>query len=117
MADITMVVVDLDRTLVDMEGHTSVQLGNAPGTDDFLMPNDGKTMLLINGVTGDTFTFNAVNCSHGRTEVLTAVVAAGDMACVGPFPPGLWNNGNGQVRFTPTAWNVGDFLLAVRLPS
>jgi hypothetical protein len=116
MADITMTVVELARDLIDMEGHASVELGNAPGTDDFLMPNDGKTLFLVNGVTGDTFTFAAVNCEHGRTETLALVVAAGDVALIGPFPQALWNNGDNQVRITPTAWNVGDFLLAVKLP-
>ena len=116
MADITFVVVELDRTLVDMEGDAAVRAGNAPGADDFLMPNDGKTLLIISGVTGDTWTFAAVDCSHGRTEALTAIVAAGDIAIIGPFPQHLWNNGDNQVRITPTAWNAGDFLLAVRVP-
>jgi len=116
MADIVMTVVELDRTLVDVAGNANVELGNAPGTDDFLMPNDGKTLLVISGVTGDTWTFTAVECSHGRTETLTAVVAAGDIAVLGPFPQALWNNGDNQVRITPTAWNVGDLLLAVKLP-
>ena len=116
MADITMTVVELDRTLVDMEGNANCELGNAPTTDDFLMPNDGKTILVISGVTGDTWAFAATDCSHGRTETLTAVVAAGNIAIIGPFPQALWNNGDNQVRITPTAYNVGDLLLAVKLP-
>ena len=116
MADITMTVVELDRTMVDLQGNAETELGNAPGTDDFLMPNDGKTILFIHAVTGTTWTFAAVNCSHGRTEALTAVVAAGDIAIIGPFPQHLWNNGDNQVRITPTAHNAGDFLLAVKVP-
>ena len=116
MADIVMTVVELDRTLVDMAGNANTELGNAPGTDDFLMPNDGKTILFIHAVTGTTWTFAAVDCSHGRTEALTAIVAAGDIAAIGPFPQHLWNNGDNQVRITPTAYNVADLLLAVRLP-
>jgi len=116
MADIVMTVVELDRTLVDMAGNANTELGNAPGADDFLMPNDGKTILVIDAITGDTFTFLATECSHGRTETLTAIVAAGDFALIGPFPQALWNNGDNQVRITPTAWNVADLLLAVRLP-
>lgn len=117
MADITMTVTELDRsTLLDMAGHANVELGNAPGADDFLMPNDGKTALIIWGVTGTTWTFTAITSEHGRTETLTAVVAAGDIAVYGPFPPSLWNNGSGQVRITPTLYQAGDLLLAVRLP-
>jgi len=116
MADITMTVVELDRTMVDLQGNANTELGNAPTADDFLMPNDGKTILVIHAVTGTTWTFAAVNCSHGRTETLTAIVAAGDIAIVGPFPQALWNNGDNQVRVTPTAYQVADLLLAMRLP-
>ena len=115
MAAHTFTVTEQDRCdLVDASAHANVEVGNV-GTPLY-MPNDGKTLLLIDAVTGDTWTFTAVECSHGRTETLTAVVAAGKNALLGPFPPELWNNGDGMVTITPTVGNVGDLLLAIRLP-
>ena len=117
MANVTMGVHELARTMVDLEGDADVEAGNAAGAGfTFAMPNDGKTILLISAVTGDTWGFTPVTCSHGRTETLNAVVGAGNIAIIGPFPPALWNDGDGQVIINPTADNAGDFLLAVKLP-
>ena len=117
MANVTMGVHELARTMVDVDGDADVELGNAAGaTFTFAMPNDGKTILILHAVTGDTWGFTPTTCSHGRTETLNAVVAATKIALIGPFPPELWNNGDGQVIINPTADNVGDFLLAVKLP-
>lgn len=116
MADQTMIVVEgVKAGILDVAGHGSALAGNAAGGDDFLMPNDGKTVLVIDGVTGDTFTFTAVNDKYGRTETLAPVVAIGNYAIIGPFLPELWNNSAGQIVFKPTAGNVGDLLLAVRV--
>ena len=112
MTDITMTVVGADITMVDMAGATEVELGNAPGTDDFLMPNDGQTVLIVHAVTGDTLTFTAVECVHGRTETAEVVIAAGDIAVLGPFDPELWNESPGVVRITPTANNAADLYYA-----
>ena len=112
MADITMTGVFADITMVDLAGASEVELGNAPGTDDFLMPNDGQTVLIVHGVTGDTLTFTAVACSHGRTETAAPVIAAGDIAVLGPFDPSIWNDTNGNVRITPTANNAADLYYA-----
>ena len=116
MADQTMTVVESDKNgILDVAGNGAALAGNAAGGDDFLMPNDGKTVLVIDGVTGDTFTFTAVADKYGRTETLAPVVAAGKVAVIGPFMPELWNNSAGQVVFVPTAGNAGDKLLAVRV--
>jgi len=114
MAAVIMDVLELNRTLVDATAHAYAELGNA-GTP-FLMPNDGKTMLLIHGVTGDIFTFTPTTDEYGRTETLAKTVAVGDVAFLGPFPPALWNNGAGQVTITPAVGNAADILLAVKLP-
>ena len=112
MSDITMTVVGADITMVDLAGATEVELGNAPGTDDFLMPNDGQTVLIVHAVTGDTLTFTAVACVHGRTETAAPVISAGDIAVLGPFDPDLWNDSNGNVRISPGANNVADLYYA-----
>ena len=98
-----------------MAGHASALAGNAAGGDDFLFPNDGRTVLAMDAVTGDTFTFTAVADKYGRTETLACIVAAGDVAIIGPFLPELWNDANGRVKFVPTVGNANDILLAVRI--
>jgi hypothetical protein len=116
MADITMTVRPLTKVgVVDLSVDAYIQLGNAAGGSDFLFPNDGKTFLLVDGVTGDTFTFTARADKYGRTETLTFVVAAGKWGAIGPFLPELWNDSAGMVHFVPTAGNAGDILLAVRV--
>jgi len=117
MADQVMTVVPMVKAgLLDMSAHASALAGNAAGADKFLIPNDGKTVLFIDGVTGDTWTVTAVACSHGRTETLTNVVAAGKKAIIGPWNPEMFNNANGQVVIDPTVGNAGDKLLALRMP-
>jgi hypothetical protein len=114
MADITFdVVTCVPEGILDFTAHADVELGNAAAGDKFRIPNDGKVVLLVYGGTGDTFTFTAVNCSHGRTETLAPVVAVGDFAALGPFSPELWNQADGCVEFVPTAGNAGDIMLAV----
>lgn len=116
MAEIEMTVVDSVKAgILDMDSHASQQLGNAAGGFDFTFANDGKTVLIVDGVTGDTFTFTAVADKFGRVETLAPVVAAGAWAMIGPFLPELWNDSDGKVHFLPTSGNVGDILLAVRV--
>ena len=116
MADITMTVRPLTKVgVVDLAADAYIQLGNAAGGGDFLFPNDGKTFLLVDGVTGDTFTFTARADKYGRTETRTFVVAVGKWGAAGPFLPELWNDSAGMVHFVPTVGNAGDILLAVRV--
>ena len=118
MADVTMTVSNSVKAgILDMQADANIELGNAAAGDDFLFPNDGKTVLWVDGVTVDTFTFTAVTDKYGRTETLAPVVGVGDIAMIGPFLPELWNNAAGMVTFKPTAGNVGDILLAVRVAS
>lgn len=116
MALITMVVSNSVKAgILDMAADANVRLGNAAAGSGFDFPNDGRTVLIVDGVTGDTFTFTAVADKFGRTETLAPVVAAGKWAIIGPFLPELWNNASGNVHFLPTAGNAGDILLAVRI--
>lgn len=116
MAEQLMTVVDATKALpVNWVDHASTLAGDAAGGDDFTFPNDGKTVLLIDGTTGDTFTFTAVADKFGRVETLAPVVTAGKYAILGPFLPELWNDPAGLVHFVPTGGNAGDNLLAVRV--
>ena len=115
MADQTMIVVTGVKAGVRVDNHANVLHGNAAGADYFLMPNNGKTVLLVDSATGDTYTFTAIACSHGRTETLAVVVAASCSEAIGPFDPSMWNDANGCVKFKPTVGQVLDHLLAVSI--
>ena len=115
MAEVTMVVVEGTKAgMLDLAGDTDTEAGNSSGGDDYLIPNDGKTVLVIHAVTGDTWTPTPVTDRTGRTEALTNIVAAGDIAVLGPWLPELWNDANGAIHVNPTVGNVGDLLLAMR---
>ena len=114
MADITFtVVVGTKAGMLDLAGNVNTELGNAPGADEFLLPNDGKTVVLIHAVTGDTWTVVPVLDKFGRTETLTPTIAAGDIGVIGPFLPELFNDSDGNVHIDPTVGNVADLLLAM----
>lgn len=97
----------------DMAGDAYVEAGNI--ATDFYIPNDGRTVLIIDAVTGDTWVFTPVPDKYGRTESRSFVVGAGDWGIIGPFLPELWNDVDGYVHFSPNTGNVGDLLLAVRV--
>ena len=116
MADVTMSVRPLTKVgVTDLDSDTYAQAGNAAGGADFLFPNDGKTIIILDGVTGDTLTFTARADKFGRTETRTFTVAVGQWGAIGPFLPELWNDAAGMVHFVPTVGNAGDVLLAVRV--
>jgi len=109
-----LTVSEVDKSgIVDIGADANAVAGNV--ATDIYMPNDGRTTLIVDGTTGDTWTFTAVADKYGRTETLTFVVAAGKWGIVGPFLPELWNDSDGYIHFVPTAGNAGDTLLAVRV--
>jgi hypothetical protein len=116
MADQTMTVTNLTASITDLAAHANSLAGNAAGADWWYMPNDGHTVLLVDAVTGDTWTFTAVADKFGRTETYTLVLASGKWGTTKTMLPELWNQSNGCVKFKPTVGNAGDKLLAVRIP-
>jgi hypothetical protein len=117
MADYTFTVVEgVKAGIASITAHASKVAGNTLGTTDYArIPNDGKVVLLVDGVTGDTLTFTPVVDKFGRTETLAPVVAAGKFACIGPFNPEIWNQADGCVIFKCTAGNANDIYLALRV--
>lgn len=111
--------------ILDVGGHANVLEGNAAGTDFFVMPNDGKTVLVcVCGATPKAITFTAVPDKYGRTETL--IVSPGDSktSIIGPFMPELWNTSvtiativyHGVLKFKPADGGlVTDLYLAVRV--
>jgi hypothetical protein len=78
-------------------------LAAATATDKF--QNDGKTMLLVDGGAAPTglVTVASEPCSHGRSnEDVTQSPAAATQYLMGPFPPGQYNDANGDVNIATT---------------
>lgn len=65
----------------------------ADAANGMAFPNDGKTeLIVINGdASSKTVTLTSVPCSHGRTQDLAVVVAAGKTAVFPKLDPALWN--------------------------
>lgn len=118
MADYTLTVTALTKAgIIDLDSNVNAKAGNTIAAGDYLFPNDGKTILLMDAGTGTTITFTARADKYGRTETLAVAVAGGggEIAAFGPFLPELWNDAAGMVHFVPTAYNAGDIYLALRV--
>jgi hypothetical protein len=115
MAAATMTVTTgTDTAVVDITANANKILGTAG--DPIYFANDGHTYLLMDCVTGDTATFTVNADVYSRTKTKTAVVAAGKIGIIGPFPPAVYNDVQGRVTFSLTSKNAGDVYLAVSVP-
>ena len=118
MADQTLTVTSAVKAgVLDVAGHANAKAGNAAGTDNFIMPNDGKTVLVVAaGASVKTIAVTAVADKYGRTETLTLSPTASKVSVFGPFNPELWNNSSGNLIFKPgTGGDVGDSYLALKV--
>jgi hypothetical protein len=102
--------------VVSLPGKTVKEITSllAAATANDKFQNDGKTFLLIRGGTAPTglVTVASEPCSHGRSnEDLTQSPAADTEYLMGPFPPGQYNDANGDVNIaTTTSITDIDFL-------
>lgn len=94
----------------------------AGGGDSF--PNDGKTVLIIRGATGNSVTVLADSpgtCNFGAAanaaHDVSLVVGTALFAIMGPFDPGKFNDTNGRVQVTYTGTLTGAGVIAARLVS
>ena len=119
MADQTFTITDLVKAGInDITASGNKLLGNAAGSSFFIFPNDGNTFLAVAaGASVKVITFTAVNNQYGRTETLTFSPTVSKFSLAGPFPPHLFNQSDGTVKFKPaTSGDVGDTYLVVRIP-
>lgn len=73
----------------------------ASGGDEFV--NDGKTLILALNSSGAPITITVVTQAtvDGLAVTdLTLAVGAGDYGWFGPFPTGIYNDGDGKVQLT-----------------
>lgn len=95
----TLAVAVAVRTGIDMAGVAATS-----GGDQF--PNTGREYLQIfNGDSGShTVTPVTQLAPDGQTvSALTVAVPAGATKVIGPFPPGVYNDVNGNVQLTYSA--------------
>ena len=102
--------------IADVSADANALAGNAAGANYFYMPNDGRTLLIVaGGASAKQITFTAVADKYGRTETLAPSPTVSKVGVYGPFPPDLWNQSNGCVKFQPaTSGDANDKYLAVR---
>lgn len=98
MATLTPVAVSLSG--VDVAGVTPTA-----STGD-VFANTGKEIVEIKNASGSpiTVTLDHLNSPDGAVITdPTVTVADGITKAIGPFPPGYYNNGSGQVKVTCSA--------------
>lgn len=97
MADQTLTVVNSVKTgILDVAGNAAAKAGTAAGADQFLMPNDGQTVLVVvGGAAPAAITFTPVLNKYGRTETLVVTPGTNKTSVIGPFKPYLFNNSSG----------------------
>jgi len=118
MAVQTFTVVIASKTgIFDISAHASKKLGNSAGADYFIIPNDGKTVLVcVCGAAAKLLTFDVTTNQWGRTETLTSQPTSSGQSIFGPWLPHLFSNTAGQVKFKPAASGLAtDIYLAVRV--
>ena len=118
MSDQTFTVTEgIKAGILDVSAHANKILGNAAGSDFFLMPNDGKTVLVCAvAASAKLITFTAINDKYGRTETLTVQPVDSKTSIIGPFLPELWNASDGTLKFKPAAGGLAtEIYLAMRV--
>ena len=119
MTEQTFTITDLVKEgILDITVNANVLVGTAAGTDFFIFPNDGNTFLAVSaGASVKVITFTAITNQWGRTETLTFSPTASKFSLAGPFPPHLFNQSDGTVKFKPaTGGHADDDYLVIRLP-
>lgn len=101
MGDVNVTPVDVNRGAGAnfTDSKTAATAGN-----NYLIPNDGRTLLLANSSGGGTVTVlkpNAVDGDAISGKALTAT--AGKTIAFGPFPPGVYNDANGKMTVQVSA--------------
>lgn len=112
MSNITMTVYEASRAATAVANYTDNKTAATSG-NSYLIPNNGRVMLVAECTAGGTVTAvtqNTIDSLAVTDATLTATAAK--ILIWGPFPPAIYNNASGQLEITVSA-NTN--LLAVRL--
>ena len=119
MADQTFTVTEgIKAGILDILLNANSKAGNAAGTDNFYIPNDGNVVLFVTSTAATSaINFTPVLDKFGRTETLAVTPTTLRLCVIGPFLPDIWNQSNGCVAFKPAAGVATDHYTAVRVGS
>ncbi len=98
MADVAVAVQRILPT-----GLEEVPTGSLSVSDTYESENDGGTFIhILNGGGSDDTVTVITNKTVGGLAVAdqTIVVTAGEERLIGPFPPDIYNNADGQIQWT-----------------
>lgn len=99
MADIDIAPQDVDRT-----GLNPTYMGSLSGGDTYQVLNDGRTVIYFKKGSGGAavnISFDIAQRVDGQTVAdRTVRLPNNQERVVGPFPPGIYNNDDGEVEFT-----------------
>ena len=102
MADVLLTVRDTSRSA----GVNVTDLDTAvTSADAFFAPNNGNVRLIVvNAAGANNVTVTTPNTVDGLAVAdLVISLTASKTYVLGPFPPAIYNNSAGQVRFTVSA--------------
>ena len=103
-------MADVDLTPVDVPGTdgAAIALQTVDLADEYLFPNDGRTLLLVEHGTGvATLTLHTETVLDGLAlPDKTVNLAANARRVVGPFNPDVYNDSDGKVRVVGSSANT-----------
>lgn len=100
MADVILTVYDTDR---DAGVNVTDNDTAVTSSDVFFFPNNGNVRLLITdtSTSNNNVTITTPGSVDGNAIADLVVTCPGsEQLVLGPFPPSVYNNSSGQVRFT-----------------
>jgi len=102
MADVLLTVYDASRPAGVNVTDNDTAVTNA---DAFFVPNNGSVRLIVTNAAGpNTVTVTTPGNVDGLAIAeLTIALLASKTYVLGPFPTSIYNNGQGQLRFTVSA--------------
>jgi hypothetical protein len=102
MADVLLTVFDADR---DSGVNVTDNDSAVTSSDSFLVPNNGSVRLIVTNSAGaNNLTITTPGTVDGNAIAdLVIALTASKVYVIGPFPPSVYNNSAGQLRFTVSA--------------
>ena len=102
MADVLLTVRDTDR---DAGVNVTDQDVAVTDADVFFVPNNGNVRLVVTNSAGaNNLTVTTPGTVDGNAIAdLVIPLTASKVYVIGPFPPSVYNNSAGQLRFTVSA--------------
>lgn len=110
MSDVTLTVYEADRS--SGANYTDNKTAGT-SANDYYFTNNGKTVLITEAAGGATVTVETVKTVDGEAVADLSLTAGTAKVMVwGPFPPNVYNDGDGEVHVTVSA-NTSLFVVSL----